>query len=145
MALIQEQDTIYIDLSALLKEVCKSCYKMENKDRIVYMDDVKKEIMQCLKLFVLGKRTKDRDRKIYYNELLDAEFHVVKVYLHILDDENVWRGPKDGYGVPVEAKKIFPIVAKIDEGIGKWNSYLIRGRVAPEIEGAAGRTDLKES
>ncbi len=79
-----EKESIYIDLRKLRSAVYRATYEMEAKSRVVWMDDVQKEIAQCIRIFVRAKMQKSAAQAAVCLDALEEEFAVVKVDLRIL-------------------------------------------------------------
>ena len=73
-------------------------------------------------------------RKFALVEQLDTEFTIARTEFHIADDEHVWRGKKDEYGNCKCALRMADLMAKIDDGIGRWRTSMLKGRPAPEMQ-----------
>ena len=129
-----EEETIYLDLKTLLKEICKAGYDMEAKDRIIWLDDAKKLVRGCLRTFYRAHETVYPQKRAEYYFDLTVEIGVMITELRCMDEEHVWRGPKDKDGNQKVVKRILEAIKNIDEGMAKWQASATKGRVPPDFE-----------
>lgn len=128
-----EGEQLYLDLQAFRKELTKCGYEMEARNRVDYLVPIKDDIRECILAFARAHRAK-KERKVELVNELDALFILAKIDYWIADDEHIWRGKKDEFGNCKCATRMMQIMARIDEGIGKWRNSFTKGRTAPELE-----------
>ena len=133
-----ENESIFLDLQALRKELRKAGYEIEARNRIDYLLPVLNEVGECIRLFVRAHHRRDPQEKFSALDALDEEFMLVKVDFHIADDEHIWRGKKDQHGNCKCVLRMAELLGRIDEGISRWRRSMTKGRVAPELQDAAG-------
>ena len=129
-----ESESIYLDLRAFLKEARKAGYEMEARNRVDYIVPLSNALRECIRVFIRCHKERDAVRKFALVEQLDTEFTIARTEFHIADDEHVWRGKKDEYGNCKCALRMADLMAKIDDGIGRWRTSMLNGRPAPEMQ-----------
>ena len=129
-----ESESIYLDLRAFLKEARKAGYDMEARNRVDYIVPLSNAIRECIRAFIRCHRERNASRKYALVEELDTEFCILRTEFHIADEEHVWRGKKDENGNYKCALRMADIMARIDDGIGRWRTSMQKGRPAPELQ-----------
>lgn len=127
---------IYVDCYLLRKKFYQATYEMTHKDRVIIAEKALKDLDQVISSFVLGYSLPEE--RTHYIKKMTAHFEVLKMDLRIMAEENIFKGKKNKTGeyVLVE-REIFELVARIDDGIGKWRrSYLQKGAESHPSEGA---------
>ena len=121
---------IYVDCYNLRKKFYQATYEMTHKDRVIIAEKALKDLDQVISSFVMGYEF--QEERMYYIKKMSAHFEVLKMDLRIMAEENVFKGKKNKTGeyVLVE-REIFELVARIDDGIGKWRQcYFDERKVA---------------
>ena len=129
-----ESESIYLDLRAFLKEARKAGYDMEARNRVDYIVPLSNAIRECIRAFIRCHRERNASRKYALVEELDTEFCILRTEFHIADEEHVWRGKKDENGNYKCALRMADLMARIDDGIGRWRTSMQKGRPAPELQ-----------
>ena len=129
-----ESESIYLDLRAFLKEARKAGYDMEARNRVDYIVPLSNAIRECSRAFIRCHRERNASRKYALVEALDTEFCILRTEFHIADEEHVWRGKKDENGNYKCALRMADLMARIDDGIGRWRTSMQKGRPAPELQ-----------
>lgn len=145
------------DLRILRKMVRECKFLMAKSERAIYGDDLTNAVQKASMWFILSYEAKDRERKCDAALRSNGWFAVFREDLRQCIEDNIIKFPHrkirlDADGRPigdpdaerVNSRKIalVEIVAKIDDGIGRWCNSLSQGRSAAEApEGKAAAAD----